>query len=646
MSARQIARSRPRLSLRKRVAFTALLAVGVWLVLEALSFIAYRVVAGETLSLAEVRSDQRRIAAGAAPVEGREVFSGMCQHPYLGFVFDPVRTAAPTAFGTNAHGFNSPEGPVVTREPDVVTVAVFGGSVGQIFAATGFEVLARELRSHPSFRYKRVRLVSFAVGAYKQPQHLLALSYALGLGSAIDIAINIDGFNEVALPPANAAAGVYPFFPQDWASFVRQNPDRTLLRRLAKIESLQSGRRGCAEIALALPVAWSPLAAVTWKIVDRNLAAALVAAEHEHQSAPSDHDSFATTGPRAEFASDRDLYAACTDLWRRCSTQMARLCEANRIGYLHFLQPNQYVEGSKPLSEDERRHAISEDSPYCKHAREGYPPLRAAGAALARDGVRFHDLTMLFAGVTETVYVDTCCHFNQLGNDMLARAVARAVLDAFAGEPASMGEVQALAIEPAELDMTEPLEIRQLAVSGRFPDGGTRSVTYGVEEFSSTDPSVATVSEHGAVQALRPGRAQIRATVGGCSATIPVAVAFAPVAPFGAASGCRRTVPLLRAAFAGERVEFELEGAPVGTVGTLLGWEQPLAQRWCASTLVGPVNAALQVPIVTDSARRRAILTPPTQWRGRTTYWQVVLADPGAACGWCASRGVAVTIPD
>jgi len=38
------------------------------------------------------------------------------------------------------------------------------------------------------------------------------------------------------------------------------------------------------------------------------------------------------------------------------------------------------------------------------------------------------DLTMVFEDVDETLYVDDCCHFNQLGNEVVARALAQFIL--------------------------------------------------------------------------------------------------------------------------------------------------------------------------------------------------------------------------
>jgi hypothetical protein len=52
---------------------------------------------------------------------------------------------------------------------------------------------------------------------WKQPQQPLALSYFLSLGAKYDVVMNLDGFNELALPFLNnLRAGVYPFFPRLW----------------------------------------------------------------------------------------------------------------------------------------------------------------------------------------------------------------------------------------------------------------------------------------------------------------------------------------------------------------------------------------------------------------------------------------------
>ena len=82
------------------------------------------------------------------------------------------------------------------------------------------------------------------------------------------------------------------------------------------------------------------------------------------------------------------------------------ICDANGIAYAHFLQPNQRVEGSKPMEPQERKVAIK-PSRYAPGVVGGYPLLRQEGDELRKAGVRFHDLTMIFQDVEEPLYTVT-----------------------------------------------------------------------------------------------------------------------------------------------------------------------------------------------------------------------------------------------
>ena len=97
--------------------------------------------------------------------------------------------------------------------------------------------------------------------------------------------------------------------------------------------------------------------------------------------------------------------------------------------YYHFLQPNQYVPGSKPLSAAERKTAYQDAHPARPFIEQGYPLLRQAGRRLAGRGVHFHDLSTAFARNGETFYYDSCCHVNRAGAEALAAPIARALLE-------------------------------------------------------------------------------------------------------------------------------------------------------------------------------------------------------------------------
>ncbi len=140
-------------------------------------------------------------------------------HPYLGYVYDPTRnskglTSHHGGFSVSDYGFIDDHSPFYKAKKDSVVIGIFGGSVAFFFSVFGVDSLVQQLESSPFFKDKDIEIVRLALGAYKQPQQLLALTYLLSLGAHFDVVINLDGFNEVALPSAeNIPNKVSPFFP-------------------------------------------------------------------------------------------------------------------------------------------------------------------------------------------------------------------------------------------------------------------------------------------------------------------------------------------------------------------------------------------------------------------------------------------------
>jgi hypothetical protein len=113
------------------------------------------------------------------------------------------------------------------------------------------------------------------------------------------------------------------------------------------------------------------------------------------------------------------------DIWARSSLQLHHLCRSKGIEYYHFLQPNQYVEGSKPMSDEETKIAISSNSKYGMAAKEGYPFLIDRGKWLRDNGVSFTDLTMIFLHTPKELYIDDCCHLNMVGYSRIVKEIVR-----------------------------------------------------------------------------------------------------------------------------------------------------------------------------------------------------------------------------
>jgi hypothetical protein len=102
------------------------------------------------------------------------------------------------------------------------------------------------------------------------------------------------------------------------------------------------------------------------------------------------------------------------------------MCDSRDIHYLHVLQPTLHYEGSKPVTDEERR--TGDMDVFWKHGvRLGYPLLRKTGSKLADEGIHFYDGTMLFKDVHETIYFDNC-HFKGVGLEIFGKAVGEAFL--------------------------------------------------------------------------------------------------------------------------------------------------------------------------------------------------------------------------
>ena len=151
---------------------------------------------------------------------------GEAVHPYFGFAHTPTpfydeRTMLLARDGwrsplvvesrlpTNNFGFVSPHNyPFEKTRENQFLVGIFGGSVGMWFCQVGAPRLVENLKLHTFFRNKEIVPLCFAYSGYKQPQHALVLAYFLSIGQALDLVVNIDGFNEVALASVNHDRGV------------------------------------------------------------------------------------------------------------------------------------------------------------------------------------------------------------------------------------------------------------------------------------------------------------------------------------------------------------------------------------------------------------------------------------------------------
>lgn len=347
-------------------------------------------------------------------------------HPFLGSVRHPSRGEHPrrTPWAVELGFDRSAQAFFAAPSKQRVVVAVFGGSVADMFVRFAGPRLAAALAASDRFAGEEVVVGSAAFGGFKQPQQLMALNYLLVNGARLSIVINIDGFNEVAFPPVDQIPKrVWPFFPRDWYYRVaRLGPELRL-----SVGEIAFVRQRRVELAERFSQPWSRVsltAGLLWYLLDRRLAAQAAQAEQAIVREAERDDRYQIRGPREDLGAPEKLYSRLAEMWWKSSVQMQRLSDANGIEYYHFLQPNQYVEGSKPLTAEERKIAFRSDHEYRPGVELGYPKLRAVADRAAQEGVSFHDFSYLFRDVDETLYLDDCCHFNETGAAILADAIA------------------------------------------------------------------------------------------------------------------------------------------------------------------------------------------------------------------------------
>lgn len=352
-------------------------------------------------------------------------------HPFFGY------THKAGAVGTNNYGFYCPyDYPLKKERADRYIIGIFGGSVANDFYVEGTERLTERLKSDPYFADREIVYLNYALGGYKQPQQVQVLTYFLSVGQEFDMVINIDGFNELVFCANNNRLNVDIGMP----SAQHFLPMRDLVDRQAmsekKLETIWQIRKykndfsridgKAARTKLAsLHLLYTSYAKYLYKKYRREI----LRFDGMIEAAPPG-DSIINIASIPRAAEDPVLLAQTASLWYRASVNMNSIVNGTGGRYFHFLQPNQYY-CRKEFTKEEKETAIDEGSAYNLLVTHGYPVLQKAVDALRNGNVNAFNASGIFDKVKETVFIDTCCHFNRLGNEIFADFIAESILENF-----------------------------------------------------------------------------------------------------------------------------------------------------------------------------------------------------------------------
>jgi hypothetical protein len=372
-------------------------------------------------------------------------------HPYFGFVYKvnpggEKRSLHNIKFNKHGFIFNAKydfpgccEYPSV-RNPNEIFVGIFGGSLagGLAYWMQERPGFAEAIRAIPRFAGKQVRIVSFALGGYKQPQQLMVLAYYLALGQPLDVVINVDGINEVLLGAGLLNSRIDIGYPDAsmWMDLVRfleaqaqqAHTPEDLLGNYHSIMGQRWARRAndcrfgtCYTFAKLLQ---------HWHQSNSTSAASTVSAVsappfffHINPASINIENMTETIG-RHPMVTARAAYDVVAELWVRSSHAMQQLARGKNILYIHALQPSPWFRHSNPYVP----HGPAEATAHLKKVIPiAYPALLAKGAKFRELGVNFLDASALLDDQSASVYDDDQGHLTPEGYDLLSEAIAKAL---------------------------------------------------------------------------------------------------------------------------------------------------------------------------------------------------------------------------
>lgn len=337
-------------------------------------------------------------------------------HPYFGFVGNDDQT--------NNFGFHTKVELPVSKNANEFIIGIFGGSVAERWGKSVSDNIdfSKALKAAvPSLRDKKIVIVNFGLGAWKQPQQFIAYAF---FSDSLDMSINLDGYNEIAATPA-------PWFPVEYPlnTSLLFYPDVDTDRDLDRLRRLVIERRAISEIASAPGLRSSAFVFLIWKgFMNWSQSRGDAITLHVEKSDLSRH--------RVDFfykdnLTQLEIVRKGARVWEKYVGMQSALAAAEGKRAFFFLQPNLRVPGSKPLTtaESARIDLDSNDA-----LPEGYQELSREIERMKKRGIAVFDLSYAFRDHREELYVDGCCHFNDIGNRIISEKVVSAIADRIKGQ--------------------------------------------------------------------------------------------------------------------------------------------------------------------------------------------------------------------
>ncbi len=336
-------------------------------------------------------------------IEDHSIFASDNQakipHPYLGYVRPDE----------NNHFDIVHEKNKTTDNP----IAIFGGSVAENFYHFNNEkgLLQESLKETFGLKKKdNFGLTNYAIGGYKQPQQLIA---TVLFRPKVKVTISIEGYNEFEANPRNQFPYYYPITSvsrlyysgvENWDIYIKAGKTRICQRKL-KVFMEKNW--------------WFELVPTFLKVLYFMKEKYLVSLEQR-----LNHQMETTYLFKSPSFLDEIVY------WLEHSCEQQNFLAKRGVKSYFFFQPSPYVPQSKrKLSNLEKQMVedIKTDMGVdMKNVIEAFVLVRKI---IKKENLSLNliDMSQIFLDESREVFVDGCCHLNQLGHTLLTQKIAKGI---------------------------------------------------------------------------------------------------------------------------------------------------------------------------------------------------------------------------
>lgn len=325
----------------------------------------------------------------------------------------------------NNYGFFACDDYPYTSDNEYI-IGILGGSVATFWWCMCHEEAEMKLSEKLG---RPVKILDFALGAAKEPQQLMILSYFLSIGQKFDMIINLNGYNEVANSLRNFDTQFVYSFPTAYIlnpyttdmNFTVANAEIILAQK--KMQSI-SGRLNFIE-DINSRVLHSRFISYLCHRVFNKFHSDLIEKQNKIVGMESTTGNMFLVPEHDNILDSKKKIKLITDLWIMSSKVISDICKSNNILYYEFIQPSQY-HTTKKFTDYEKQYCI--DKNWEKWIIE-YPNIINNVLNFHKNDIQMVNLATIFDNEEEEIYVDMCCHVNYLGNSIITDHIVDYVIN-------------------------------------------------------------------------------------------------------------------------------------------------------------------------------------------------------------------------